>query len=242
MYDTSDYTEDLKNTYRKSLPNPDTVTVSKCANPSGKCYGYYLDSNEHLNTCQHKHGVSCATGVTWWQCDSTSCTRSAEHWIECRALCGRFFPPPTVNTIYPAFPGQSASYTFTYHDHEATCQVPVYKNFLVGKRPCGRKYFTCQVGCRHGVEEGYFYNNSLFNAYDTYKAEVVYNDPIKEVYWYLQEPGKAEKRVLHDTSGGKTSSWSHTFGSTSGRYRVRANVYFKGSRPTIRHSQSFYVY
>lgn len=241
IYDTSDYTEDLKNKFTRSLPNPDTITVSKCANPSGKCYGYYFDPNEHLRTCQHKHGVSGETGVTWWQCNSTSCTHSAEHWVECRQLCGRFYPPPT-RSIIPIPDPIGAHVTTTYHDCETVCQVPVYKNFIVGTRPCGRKYFTCQEVCRHGREEGYFSNSTSFSAYGTYKAEVVYNDPIREVYWYFQKPGESMKQVSHDTSGGKTSSWSHSFASTSGTYKVRAKVYFKGSRSAITHDRTVYVY
>ena len=120
--------------------------------------------------------------------------------------------------------------------------MPVYKNFIVGRQPCGRKYFTCQSVCRHGVEEGYFSNSTSFSAYGTYRAEVVYNDPIKEVYWYFQKPGGSMKQVSHDTSGGKTSSWSHTFGSTSGTYKVKAKVYFKGSRSAITHERKVYVY
>ncbi|MYF54588.1 hypothetical protein F4225_02195 [Candidatus Poribacteria bacterium] len=227
---------------RIEQPTADTFGVYQCPNPSGRCYGYYKSADEHKNICPHKHGMDGTTNKVWWGCFASSCTHSAEHWIECRALCGDFFPPPTPSII-PVPDTIGYSVTYTYHDHEAVCEVPVYKNFIVGTRPCGRKYFTCQVGCRHGVEEGYFSNSTSFSAYyGTYRAEVVYNDPIKEVYWYFQKPGGSMKQVSHDTSGGKTSSWSHTFGSTSGTYKVKAKVYFKGSRSAITHERKVYVY
>lgn len=172
VYDTSDYTEDLKNQYTKSVPTSDTITVSKCANPSGKCYGYYLDPNEHKKTCQHKHGVSGETGVTWWQCDSTSCTHSAEHWVECRGECGKLFPPPTRSIIPPAFPGEGPRFTTTYHDHEETCEEPVH-SFWNPWAKCGKKYFTCQV-CPHRASEGVFFNRSNIDVYhDTYNTLIV---------------------------------------------------------------------
>lgn len=222
----------------KSLPTAKAVFLVQCSNPSGRCYGYYDTADEHKKICPHKHGMDGETDKVWWSCFRSSCTYSNQHWRECRALCGEFFPPPTVVSNNP----HAGYIEVEWHDHEVTCQVPVYKNFIVGRQPCGRKYFTCQVGCRHGVEEGYFSNSTSFSAYGTYRAEVVYNDPIKEVYWYFQKPGGSMKQVSHDTSGGKTSSWSHTFGSTSGTYKVKAKVYFKGSRSAITHERKVYVY
>ncbi len=223
------------------VPKPETVFVSRCPNPSGRCYGYYENVYEHKEICPKKHGVDGTTNKVWWSCFDSSCTHSAQHWVPCRGNCGDLLPPPTISRL-PGMRGDTIWRITTYHDHEERCQVEVYKNFIVGRQPCGRKYFTCGVGCKHGVKEGFFDNSTSFSAYGTYRAEVVYNDPIREVYWYFQKPGGSMKQVPHDTSGGKTSSWSHTFDSTSGTYKVKSTVYFKGSRPKITHERNVYVY
>lgn len=243
VYDTSDYTEDLKNTYRKSLPNPDTITVSKCANPSGECYGYYLDSNEHLKTCQHKHGVSGETGVTWWQCDSTSCTRSSEHYVPCRGGCRKLMPPPTVTYHPPAFPGNPGWTTTEYHDHEAVCQKPIYSiwNGLLGYQArCGKKYFTCQV-CPHRASEGVFYNRSDFEVYhDTYNTLVV--KILKEdLYWVsMKINGQYATSAYPHTNG--EAILRKTFESTDrGNHSVTIDVFYNSGNSSTEHSYSISV-
>ena len=74
---------------------------------------------------------------------------------------------------------------------------------------------------------GYFDNKKSFSGYGTYEAEVLYNEPIKEVYWYVKKFGGQWKEVKHDkVNGGTSSSLSHSVeGSTSGWYYVHALVY-----------------
>ena len=90
---------------------------------------------------------------------------------------------------------------------------------------------------------GYFHNNTYHSAYGTYKAEVVENDPIREVYWYFKKPGDtSSQQVKHDeVNGGKTSSWSYTLGSTSGTYVVDVMIYFANGRATLNHTRRFYI-
>ena len=246
---TSNAVFDLKkSSIHKPVPNPATVFLVRCGNPSGRCYGYYDKADKHKKICPHKHGVIGETNKVWWSCFDDFCTHDKyswslwQHWEPCRGGCEESCPAPlSPPPLGHGAQGIGRHATTIYYDHEEICQVPVYKNFIVGRQPCGRKYFTCQI-CRHGVKEGFFDNSTSFSAYGTYRAEVVYNDPIREVYWYFQKPGGSMKQVSHDTSGGKTSSWSHTFDSTSGTYKVKSTVYFKGSRPKITHERNVYVY
>ena len=110
--------------------------------------------------------------------DTSKCQRSSEHWIECRALCGDYFPPPTKNMTM-------ASNTFeyfiweSYHDHGTICQEPIYSiwNGIFGyQAKCGRKYYTCEGGCPHREDEGVFYNKTVFKVYETLAVRVIRED------------------------------------------------------------------
>lgn len=92
-------------------------------------------------------------------------------------------------------------------------------------------------------EVGYFEESTLFNGYGTYNAKVVESNPIKKVIWSIQKPGVGlEEDTVDKVNGGKTSSWSYSISSksTSGRYRVQAEVHFETNATT--YESSFYVY
>ena len=235
VYDTSDYTEDLKNKFKRSLPNIDTITVSKCANPSGKCYGYYLDSNGHLKTCQHKHGVSGETGVTWWHCDSNSCTRSSEHHVPCRGGCGKLMPPPEIVGVSV---GRVGGQVTLYHDHEAVCQEPVH-NFWNPWAKCGKKYFTCQV-CPHRASEGVFHNRSDFDVYhDTYNKLIV--TAIKDdLYWVRMRINGKDVTSAYATDGAATLRKTFTY-EDRGKHTVTIQVYYNGGNSSSEHNFSISV-
>ena len=90
---------------KRPLPDKNRITVSRCATPTGTCYSYFEDANEHQRTCKEKHGVSGETNVVYWLCQTEDglCTRSSEHWVPCRGEgCNVLFPPPTVTYYAPA--------------------------------------------------------------------------------------------------------------------------------------------
>ena len=109
-----------QSTINWSVPGAETAFVQPCNNPSGRCYGYYPNPDKHKETCPLKHGTAGTTNKTWWSCFDASCTRSSEHWIECRALCGELCPPPT-REYYDNY-----QYRLQYHDHEKVCTEPVF--------------------------------------------------------------------------------------------------------------------
>ena len=157
-YDTGDYSSDLE-ADKWPVPDVENLYVSRCATPTGTCWGYYVDANEHKHECELKHGVSGETNVDWWICQSSQggrCTRLSEHWVPCRATnCNVLFPPPT-STLHTTLiaPGSFVtSLLTTYHDHETVCNEPVDR-WYDPWATCGDKYFTCEGPCGHGSSSG----------------------------------------------------------------------------------------
>ena len=234
-------------------------------------YGSSAYSNSislHLETCNESPTCS---NRNWWNCPSDpkpDCPLTYKHHVLCVGKCGQKGEPEwegkSTITGITSGPwsadkrrrqinrlGDMASLTkwklVSIWAHKTPCQLAAHK--WHGISTCGEKYHQCNpknvcLNVNNHVIEGYSHNNSQFYAYGKYKASVFYNDPIKEVYWYLQKPGEKQKLMLHDkVKGGNTSSWSYRFDSTSGTYKVEAIVVLEGtSGTTIYHNQTIYVY
>ena len=226
-WDFTDRSEDLEN-MKSSLPDANEISVSRCATPTGTCYGYFEDANNHLATCTHKHGVSGETNVEYWVCQSPDrrCHRTSEHWVECRgATCKELFPPPTVHI------GGSYIYSHTdYHDHEKVCKVSVY-SWWNSNATCDKTWFPCEGGCPHRVASGLFPTQTSIARYATHNVKLITDEPYRNVYWYVRPPGASNDMatfVKKDTGDGSTTEafMSYTFNSThpTGQWTVRAYI------------------
>ena len=151
-------------TVHLSVPDAETVFVSKCPNPSGNCYGYYVDANKDKRTCLEKHGASGVSNIVYWACetDSETCTRSKEHWLPCPGVCGKTFAPKKVSRghgyyVYlPNFP------------HEVKCNEDVYDGFWKFWAKCYGTYgessvwYTCE---RSSCPNSSLHNDGNSNSY-----------------------------------------------------------------------------
>jgi len=220
-----------------TAPSANSVFVSRCANPSGRCYGYYPDANEHKEICTLKHGTAGTTNKTWWSCFSQTCTFSGEHWVPCRAQnCNVLFPPPTTRV---GTTGYGYSTWKEYHDHETTCTESVYSpwnDFFGYQATCGLKYFTCEGGCQHRTAEGVFPRETSGYVPFSHAAKVVVATPYQTVHWYFKRPGDTSSmgsvQSTESGDGSKTeSSFSYSFSNSddAGDYTVTAYVTFNGS-------------
>lgn len=209
-----------------SLPDATKIYVSQCANPSGTCYGYYTDANEHLETCSLKHGPSGETNVTYWKCDNRqTCSRASEHWIECQALCGDFFPPPVVNDETMTRAAPLGTPTAVYNDHYKVCEEPIHSiwNGIFGyQAKCGKTYYTCEGGCSHREDEGVFYNKTSFEVYETLAVRVIKDD------LYMATMVIDGDTVTSYPGSGNALTLRHTFdsGDMGQNFTVTINVWY----------------
>ena len=213
--------------------------LSRCATPTGTCYSYLEDPNDHQHFCQKKHGVSGKTNVGYWYCQTSKCPRSGEHWIECRALCGTFFPPPTRTNYFSSEQGGITTVT-EWHDHEVVCAESVHSiwNGMLGyQATCGKKYFTCQGGCQHRSLSGIFPNERSGTVTFYHSARLITEQPYSQVYWYIKKPSDTSSgrgtQVLSVSGDGssKESNFGYQFTdqSESGTWTVTASASFASS-------------
>lgn len=222
-----------------SVPDPQTVFVTKCPNPSGECYGYYPNPSEHKSLCMYKHGTSGETNTEYWTCFGGTCSRSGEHWLPCGGGCGEDFPPKVIGQRGPVRINGVLQFIYKYASdspHLVTCNEPVH-SWWNPSATCGREYYTCQGPCSHGAEEGIFPRETSGTVTFTHAARLVTAKPYLSVYWYLRKPsdtsgglGTSVSSVTGDGSS-KESSFSRTFTESDedGTYNVTAYVSFDDS-------------